>query len=258
MKRLSVLLLAMILMAQSSALVGALSSIGNLSQYHFNTVVQWARDGAQRPNGYGPVADTERRILQLDHPDRVAVLYWLAGAGRRELYARGASDFQIGQRNPSAAPAATPTPNPWREVPIASSVLGGDTQRGIKIISAFAAAKKDGTAFIACFSFRNVAPKTAKEIDFSIPLYAPGAQSVGTLTLARAGTFSPNIDIHGYGSFLDWQKGSFGPASRSDNCVNKSYGTPQLPLLELQYASYAVNGVIYEDGTSRSPQSQSP
>ncbi len=250
MKRLGVLLLAVILMAQSSALLSALSSIGNLSQYNFNVVVQWARDGAPRPNSYDTVAQTERQILHLDRGDRVAVLYWLAGAGRGELYKRGASDSQIGNRNPSAAPAPTPTPNPWREIPIASSVLGGDTQRDIKITSAFAAVKKDGSAFIACFSFRNLAGKPAKEVDFAVPLYSPDARPIGTLNLARTGTFSPNIDINGYDTLSSWQGGSFGPSSRIDNCINKNYGTPQLPLLELKYASYAINKVVYDDGSS--------
>jgi hypothetical protein len=231
--------------AASPALTGVLSEIGNLTQSQFDSMVAWARNGAPAPSGNSPVANAQRDVLNLGRDDRVATLYWLAGLGRSQLYARGVADWQIGSRDPSGAAAASPTPNPWRSVPLASTVLGGDVQRNVSIKSAFAAVTTDGSSFIACFSFRNMAPQVAKEIDISIPLFGGNGQQLGTIQFVRTGTFSPNIDINSYPSLAAWQGGTVGPASRMDGCVRKTYGTPQLALLQLSYASYTVSNVVY-------------
>src|SRR5580693_7707602 len=84
--------------APSPALVKALTSLKNLSDAQFDVVVRWARNGAPRPSTLGrpsfqisPEDWVEVAILDLQTPDRQAVLDWLRGGGRSALYARGAS-----------------------------------------------------------------------------------------------------------------------------------------------------------------------
>lgn len=240
--------------APSSALVNVLTEIGNLSNGDFHRLVTWARSGATPPVfASNSLTNAESDVSQLGNGDRNAVLQWLAGAGRAALYARGVTDSQIGWRNPPSGPAPTPTPNPWRNLPLATGSLDGNVQGNIQVLGGFAAAQRDGRAVIACVSFQNTAAKTASEVDFEFTLTGNEGTVLGKLTLDRKGKFSPNVGIYSYDSLSGWQQGSFGPSSRMDNCVQRKLGTAALPILEARYAGYRVAKVVYDDGTSWTP-----
>ena len=240
--------------APSSALVNVLTEIRNLSNGHFNSLVTWARSGAQQPSfPSNSLTNAENAINQLGYDDRNAVMQWLTGLGRGALYARGVSDSQIGWRDPSTGPSPTPTPNPWRNLPLATGSLDGNVQGNIQVLGGFAGAQRDGRAVIACVSFQNTSPKTATEVVFDFTLTNSEGTELGKLTLDRKGKFSSNIGIYSYDSLSGWNQGSFGPSSRMDNCVQRKLATAALPILEARYAGYRVVKVVYDDGTSWTP-----
>src|SRR5579863_7835546 len=110
----------------------ALGNLQSLGPTSFDYVVQWARNGApQVPNPFQDYEYAEAQILNLGNADRQAVLLWLQGSGRSALYARGATDAQIGPPRPGvdsgASPQPSATPNPWRDLKLASTRLGGGT-----------------------------------------------------------------------------------------------------------------------------------
>jgi hypothetical protein len=240
----------------SSALQNVLSELQSLSNTQFGEVVTWAQSGKPFPNFVDPsTSQAETDILHLMFDDRSAVFSWLNGNGRDALYARGATQDEIGPNRPGAdypasTPTPSPTPNPWRSIPLASQTLGGDTQHRIRITSSFAAVAVDGSGFVACFSFVNTAPLVATEVDVSIPIYDGNGSALGAISFQRTGTFSPNIGIDSYASLNDWQNPAFGPRSMMDGCIQKSYGSAQLPLLRANYASYVITRVQYQDGSS--------
>ncbi len=240
--------------AASQPLINVLSEIQGLSDSDFGSVVSWARNGAPQPfmTAFQP-QQTQGDILNLQKDDRYAVLYWLRGSGRSALYARGVTDGQIGSRDPRRGPAPTPTPNPWRNVPLATASLDGNVQGNITVIGGFAAVKRDGRGAIACVSFTNVAPKVANEVLFEFPLMSDSGVELGKLSLDRKGEFSPNVAIHSFGQLGDWQGGSIGPRDRIANCAQRELGTAALPILEARLAGYRVVRVNYDDGTSWTP-----
>ncbi|HUN29498.1 MAG TPA: hypothetical protein VMV65_06805 [Alphaproteobacteria bacterium] len=246
--------------AQSDALVSVLTEMQQLSQSDFNTLVSWAKNGTPAPfsNFFQP-DKTMSDILALGDKDRQAVLWWLQGNGRSALYARGASDYQIGPRRaPVDQPAATPTPAAWREIPLASATLEGGVQGQIQILGGFAAVKRDGTAAIACVSFKNLAPLTARRVIVEFPLLDAQGNSLGSLTLDRNGEFSSNVSISTYMNFATWQQGGIGPRGYADNCIQKTLPTPAVPLLQARTASYRVMRVEYDNGTVWPPASPTP
>lgn len=239
----------------SKALQNVLSEMRGLSPNDFSTLVSWARNGTPVPGmtAFQP-QQTENDILQLGQKDQQAVLWWLQGNGRSGLYARGASDYLIGPPRPLVdGPAPTPTPGPWRNIPLATATLNGNVQGNIQIIGGFAGARRDGTSAIACVSFTNLAPKTANRIVFTFTLSNAAGVSLGTLTLDRRGEFSPNIPILTFDNFDAWIQGSIGPRGRIDNCIQQTLGTAALPILQARVAGYAVSEVDYDDGTTWSP-----
>ncbi len=238
----------------SQALQNVLSEIQGLSDSDFGKVVTWARNGAPQPfmTAFQP-EQTQGDILNLQKDDRFAVLYWLRGSGRSALYARGATDSQIGARDPRRGPSPTPTPNAWRNLPLATASLDGNVQGNVKVLGGFAAARRDGRGAVACVSFTNVASKVANDIVFEFPLLSDSGVELGKLTLDRKGEFSPNVAIMTFGQLSDWQQGSIGPRGRGDNCVERELGTAALPILEARLAGYRIVHVTYDDGTSWTP-----
>jgi hypothetical protein len=186
----------------------------------------------------------------LGDSDRDAVLSWLRGNGRAALHAQGANDSDIGGQRP-VDPKPVATPNPWRNIPLATATLEGSTQHGLQIIGGFAAVKKDGKSAIACLSFKNVDPRVATRILFDFPLLGDGGQPLGNLTLDRTGTFSPNIDIHSYESMEQWQGKGVGPVrSFNEGCVQRDLPTAAIPFLQARSIGYSVVRVDYADGSS--------
>ncbi len=235
----------------SQPLGNVLAEMRGLSDNDFLTLTGWARTGAPAPfpSSFQPQA-TEGDILNLAGDDRNAVFSWLQGNGRAALYARGAQDSDIGSREPGGRVTPTPTPGAWRNLPLAASSLNGNVQGNINVIGGFAAAKRDGSAVIACISFANVAAQTATRVVFDVPLLDANGQEVGNLTLDRSGEFSTNVQIMTFATMNEWVSGSIGPRSRMDNCVLQQLGTAAIPILQARVAGYRVVRVVYADGTS--------
>jgi hypothetical protein len=238
----------------SGDLQAALSTLRGLGSQSFNRVALWARNGT--PTVFAPVRDYERveaQILNLGGDDRQAVLWWLQGNGRSTLYARGATDFQIGPPrqgvDQGTGPLPTPTPNAWRELRLASNSLGGTTAGEITVLGGFAAAKRDGTGATACISFKNAAPKAATRIIFEFPLVDASGNELGTLTLDREGTFSPDVAIMTYQTFSDWAGGTVTNRGYAQNCASLSSGIAAVPILTARYATYRLRRVEYADGS---------
>ncbi|HEX8805625.1 MAG TPA: hypothetical protein VF741_01705, partial [Candidatus Aquilonibacter sp.] len=234
--------------SQSRALVNALSQIQQLSDNDFNSLAGWAQNGAPAPfSTFTALDQAKAAILALGDKDRQAVLLWLQGSGRSALYARGASDYQIGSPRAPADQAATPTPSPtpgpWREIPLATTTLEGGVQGQIQINKGFAGVKRDGTGAIACVSFTNLSAKTARRVVFEFTLYDAQGNSLGTLTLDRNGEFSSNVLIATYDSFGSWQSGSIGPRGYADNCIQRNLPTAAMPILQARTAGYRVTRV---------------
>jgi hypothetical protein len=239
----------------SDELGAVLRSIRNMWSSDFKGLVRWAHNGHPAPDG-APVFDpdkTEKAILALDGGDQHAVLTWLEGNGRGDLHSQGASDSDIGPAKPGVdadSPKATPTPNAWRNVPLATGSLDNAPVGQIQILAGFSAIKKDGTSAIACLSFKNLDPRVAKRVVFDFPLLGGDNQELGKLTLDRSGEFSPTVDIRAWESMGAWQTPGGGPKTYNDGCIFKELPTAALPFLQARAASYTVTHVEYADGTA--------
>jgi hypothetical protein len=231
-----------------------LSTIRSLFSTDFDNLVSWAHHGTPRTDdpSFQP-EKVEDQILDLDSDDRDAVLSWLRGNGRGELHTQGASDSDIGPPRKDIDDFATPkpTPNPWRNIPLASNSLDAAPRGNIQILGGFAAIKRDGTATIVCVSFKNLDTRVADRIVFTFPLLDGNGDNLGTLTLDRSGEFSPNVDINSFNSMQTWQAGGIGPTrAMMDGCIQRNLPTAALPLLQARTAGYRVAAVHYVDGSS--------
>ncbi len=236
-----------------------LRTIYFLSDSQFASLVQWARSGAPSPTIGAPAYSVEfdivdRRTMLRDN-ERQAILTYLRGGGRSALYALGVTDSQLGSRNPAnvapPTPKPSPTPNPYRSLEFGSPTIGGGTVGNIAVLGGWAAVKRDGRAAHACISFKNTDPRTATRVLFQFPIADEAGAELGQLELDRRGTFSPGIDIAGWGSLASWQ----GSSNRryGENCTGVSAGIAALPLLAARFATYRVVRVEYADGTSWTP-----
>ncbi len=231
-----------------------------MSNSDFSSMEKWARNGAPKPSDaiFQP-QKAEVDILNLSDGDRNAVLYWLQGKGRSALYAQGANDSQIGPRRDVDAPAATPSPNAWRNIPLATASIEGGNQGPIQILGGFAAVKRDGMAAIACLSFKNVDPRVANHIVVAFPLIGGDGQNLGELVLDRHGEFSPNVDILSFSSMTQWQGNSVGPTrSYAEGCIQRTLPTAALPFLAARASGYHVTRVDFADGSSWPPAMAPP
>ncbi len=239
----------------SPALQGALSSLRSLSDAQLAGVVTWARNGA--PQVVNPIYSPENaevQILNLSYGDRNAVLNWLRGGGRGSLYQQGATDAQIGPSR-VGVDVPPPTPNPWREIPLASATLQQSAIGNIQVLGGFAAARLDGRGAIACVSFQNLASQPATRVLVQFTLFSESGRDLGRLVLDRRGTFSQNVGIMSYQNFSTWSSNSIGPRGYADNCAKLDTGIASLPLLEARYSGYQIVRVEYADGSVWPPGS---
>lgn len=236
----------------SAALKGVLTTLQGLSNGQFHEVASWARNNGSPPlYAVNPVQSAEMQVGSLNYNDGQAVLQWLRGNGRYGLYNRGASDWEIGGRNPSSSPAPTPTPNPYRQLELTTATLGTQTSGSIAVLGGFAAASRDGKTALACVSFQNNAPVAATSVTFNFSLLDANGNTVGTLTLDRKGTFSAGIGIMSWSSFNDWNGGQgFSNRAYNDNCAKISNGVAALPIIQARFVTYTISNVTYADGTT--------
>ncbi len=244
----------------SDALQHVLEQVRFMGGSDFSSLVKWARNGTPKPDDatFQP-QKVEVDILNLGDGDRNALLYWLQGKGRSALYAQGASDSEIGPRRDFEAAAATPSPNAWRNIPLATASLEGGSQGPIQILGGFAAVKRDGTSGIACLSFKNVAPQVANHVLFEFPLLSEYGQELGKIVLDRHGEFSPNVDIVSFNSMAQWQGNGGGPrGSYGAGCIQRDLPTAALPFLQARATGYHVVRVDFADGSSWPPAAAPP
>lgn len=236
----------------SAALRGVLTTLKGLSHSQFHEVVSWARNNGTPPGfAFNAVQSAEMQIGGLNYNDGQAVLQWLRGNGRSGLYSRGASDWEIGSRDPSNLPAPTPTPNPYRQLELTSPTLGAQQTGSIAVLGGFAAASRDGKTALACVSFQNNSPVAATHVQFQFTLLDGNGNTVGTMQLDRSGTFSTGVGIMTWSGFNDWNGGQgFGNRGYSDNCAKISNGVAALPILQARFVTYAISEVNYADGTT--------
>lgn len=153
-----------------------------------------------------------------------------------------------------AKPAATP--NPWRYIEWSS-----DTKRRtspLDVFHGFAAVKRDGTWVTGCFSFENTSRVVAKEIRFTFLLENRNGEIVDKVPFVRKGTFSPNVEIHGYGN-LSEMLNRVGHRDYIDNCWANKDGSEEaiLRLSRVQYYTYRIERIDFADGTEW-PQHNEP
>lgn len=149
-------------------------------------------------------------------------------------------------------PTASPTPNPYREIRLASPSLENRPQGKIAILGGWAAVKRDGHGAVVCVSFKNEAAVAATRIVFRFTILGRSGDELGRLELDRNGTFSPGTDINGWSSLSQWQSG-VGHRGFADNCKVFTSNVAALPLLSAHTVSYEVTRVEYENGTSWPP-----
>lgn len=238
--------------AATRPLQQALTSLRNLSPSAFGDVTRWARNGApQVTNTRFPADNAKLQVLNLGSTERSAVLSWLSGNGRSALYACGATDYMIGTNRPGTDMVAViATPNPWRELKLASATLDQTMPGDIQVMSGFGAAQRSGLGAVACVSFKNLAAQTATRVVFAFPMINEAGDTVGTMTLDRKGTFSPNIDIMSFRTFSDFANNSSGPRGYRDNCAQLNFTVAALPIIQSRFTSFKVEHVEYADGTS--------
>ncbi len=151
---------------------------------------------------------------------------------------------------PSPSPSPSPTPNPYRSITFASPTLDKETEYGVDVTRGFAAVKRDGTAIVACISFKNVTGKTMSRVQFEFSISGRNGGDLGTMQLDRTGEFSPNVGIEGWHNLSDWQ-GGMGHRGYNDNCAQLKKNFAAAPLLRAAGVSYKVVRVDFTDGTSR-------
>ncbi|MEO7201841.1 MAG: hypothetical protein ABI431_03915 [Candidatus Tumulicola sp.] len=151
---------------------------------------------------------------------------------------------------PSPSPSPSPTPNPYRSITFASPTLDKETEYGVDVTRGFAAVKRDGTAIVACISFKNVTDKTMSRVQFEFSISGRNGGDLGTMQLDRTGEFSPNVGIEGWHDLSDWQ-GGMGHRGYNDNCAQLKKNFAAAPLLRAAGVSYKVVRVDFTDGTSR-------
>jgi hypothetical protein len=199
-----------------------------------------------------PADRAESNVLNLGYADRQAVLEWLRGNGRSALYARGASDGDIGSRRPRAVgPAPTASPNPYRLLLFGSPAIGDTAQGNVAVFGGWAAVREDARGAHACISFRNTGARTATRILFEFPISDKAGAELGKMELDRRGTFSPGVNIHGWESMSAWQQGT--NRSYDENCTALNLQVAAIPLRSARVATYRILRVEYADGTAWTP-----
>lgn len=239
------------LAATSSQLNQSLSFLRGLGNGAFQQVCKWARSGA--PPVYTTFYDyqqAEAGINNLGSSERWAVLQWLRGNGRSQLHALGVPDSAIGPRRAGADyAAATPAPDPWRELKFATLTLGQSASPDkIEVKHGFGAAKRDGKEILACVSFTNQAAIAATRVVFEFDITDANGKSLGDMVLDRRGTFSSGIGIYSWSSYSDWRAGQQN-RGYSDNCKSNRQSVAAMPVLDARFITYRVTRVEYADGS---------
>ncbi|HEY2554277.1 MAG TPA: hypothetical protein VGI15_03425 [Candidatus Cybelea sp.] len=148
-----------------------------------------------------------------------------------------------------AATAPAANTNPWRMIS-----WSDETKRRLSPIDVYhglAAVKRDGTWVSGCVSFENEGSVAAKEIRFEFLLESQNGEVVERVPFDRTGTFSPNVEIHGYGSLADLLNRA-GNRAHLDNCWGRrAAGEDEIArFLRVAQYTYRIEHIEFTDGTA--------
>jgi len=220
-------------------LVRVLAELQRLDDQQFLKVTAWAQ---------GRESGSIRAIDNLESGQKYAIMQWLRGNGRHDLYNLHVTDAEIGPERVGAdSPGPTPAPTalPWRELAM-SNAGGAADASNIAFVDGFGAARPSGTGMTLCVSFQNNAAKTAKSVHFDFVLQDQNGAPIATIPFDRKGTFSSGVAIRTYASFLDFVNSGFNlNPNYNENCVSRN-----TDVANVQSLTYQVTHVEYDDGTS--------
>lgn len=148
-----------------------------------------------------------------------------------------------------AVAAATPTPKPYRYLHWASP---GGPSAPIDYVDAWTAIEPDASAAWTCLSFKNTSSVAATQIFFGFSLLNYDREAIDRGHLDRKGTFSPNVEIHGYHNASEWAQ-RVGPRGYRDNCVSWNPNAQPRAREDYSHARYysiTVKRIDYADGTT--------
>lgn len=146
------------------------------------------------------------------------------------------------------APTPAPTPKPYRYL---RWTAAEGARAPIDYVDGWTAVMRNGSMVYACVSFKNTSGVTATRIRFDFPLSNQDGQVVDTARLDRKGTFSPNVEIHGWHDLAEWSSGQ-GHRGYYDNCVRWKPDNEEerLAYSRLQHYSIRVVHIDFTDGTA--------
>jgi len=159
------------------------------------------------------------------------------------------AQFSTSSPRPTASPA--PTPNPYRVLHFGTPTLGGRLPGGIAIVNGWVAVLRDGRGAHACISFKNEGALTATRVLLEFLMMNHAGEQVAMLTLDRRGTFSPNVEIHGWKDLSAWQSGT--NRGYDENCTGLKQNVPAFPLLSARMATYRIKRIEFANGTDWTP-----
>ena len=172
---------------------------------------------------------------------------WSNGTYWKRSGAVSYGSVSSGSVSSGSAPVAVATPKPYRYLDW-TKVEG--PRAPIEFVDGWAVVNRNGRGAFACVSFKNTSSVTATQIRFDFPLFDGRKDVVGTAHLDRKGTFSPNVEIHGWHSAAAWVDGQ-GHRGYYDNCVVRSVSEEErLAYSHLHYYSIRIERIDYADGTT--------
>lgn len=172
--------------------------------------------------------------------------------------ASASSGFSSSSSVSSGYVAAAATPKPYRYLHSASPP---GPRAPIDYVGSWTAIEPDATAGWTCLSFKNTGSVAATRILFGFALLNHNHEVIDTGQRDRKGTFSPDVEIHGYHDAAEWARRD-GPRGYLDNCVvwdPNSEPPPRESYLQARYYSISVKRIYYADGTTwPQPEEASP
>jgi hypothetical protein len=144
--------------------------------------------------------------------------------------------------------AAAPAPS-YRNLTFISSTVPHPAPIGY--VNVWTAMSNSSNVGHTCVSFKNERDVTATRVLFALSLRDHNGEIVDTGKIDRKGTFSPNVEIHGWHSIEEYSTGQ-GPRSYSDNCArwtpDNQAQAAAYPRVR-SYTAYAER-VEYADGAT--------
>lgn len=154
----------------------------------------------------------------------------------------------------TVARAATPAPPDYRYLTGAHT---GDAP--IEYVGYWTTINDTTKRGYTCLSFKNASSVTATRVLFVFTLADGGKRPVDSGEIDRKGTFSPNVEIHGWHSHAAWANGQ-GRRDYTQNCMSwrPDNHAQALEYPYLRYFYVRVERIDYADGTAWTAPAGSP